>query len=161
MDTFNPLEVLTGLTNALRSLLPSVTDPTLQPTLLISPTRIVPTGLGGFIGIHDNPKGEIVGQRLEGTVFLTVKGQDTDELNQAVTDAIAALMGVNRQTLLQQGILQISLNDISVPSGTTTGGGTTNPLERTLSFHVLYEFLKLPEESEGLIQQIPINLEVG
>lgn len=161
VNTINSIDVLTGLTNALRSLLPTVTDADLQPTILISPTRIVPTGLGGFVGTQDDPKGEVVGRRLEGTVLLTVKGRNADALNQAVTDAIAALVGANRSTLLQRGILQISLNTISVQSGTTTGGAPAPPLERTLAFHLLYEFLKLPTESEELIQHIPINLEVG
>jgi hypothetical protein len=155
VDTLS-LAALDGLTAALTSLLPPAADPTLQPALLIQPRRIVPAGIGGFVGVNDDPHGEILGRRLEATAVVTVKASG-DALDGAVTAVSRALLAADRATLRGAGILRLALGEVG-PKPPAPSQATA---ERDLSFDVLYEFLKLPEAGEGVIREIPIELDVA
>ena len=150
-------EALNGLTTVIQSLLPDVVPPELPPFLLVTPMNITPTGLGGFVGLNNDPQGDILGRRLEATVHVTARAAGLEELNNAVPTITQALLGLDRATLLENGVLQISLDEIAPVSSS----GQPGELVRELKFRVLYEFLKIPEESEELIEQIPINVGVG
>lgn len=150
MNTINN-EALNALTTVMKSLLPDT-----QPILMVTPARITPTGLGGFVGLNKDPHGEIIVRRLEATVVSTVKAESIDGLNDAVTTVTRALLGVYRGTLLGHGILHITLDEI----GPQSDGESNGTVARDLAFKVLYEFLKRPDASEDIIQQISINLDI-
>jgi hypothetical protein len=57
-------------------------------------------------------------------------------------------------TLLQSGILRLALADVGRVRRTDDGA------ERDLRFSVFYEFLRIPEEAEDIIQVIPIALDL-
>jgi hypothetical protein len=148
-------EALAALTATVEALLPHVADPTVL-TLLVAPTCVTPTGLGGFVGTNDDPRGEILGRRLGATALLTVRANDVGTMNDAVRAVIGAFLGGDRTALLEQGILRVSLDDLAPQS--ISGSGNNQVVERNLTFKVLYEFLKSPEESEDVILEIPVNL---
>ena len=150
-------EALVGLTAAVESLLPDTTDPSVQLILLAAPLQITPTGLGGFVDIDEDPRGEILGRRLEATALVTVRAGDVGPLNGAVTAVTRAFVGADRAALLEQGILRVTLDDLG--SQSVTGSGRTRVVERILRFKVLYEFLKKPEAAEGIILEIPVDLD--
>lgn len=149
-------EALAGLTAAVEAILPSVADPSVQRTLLLTPTRVTPTGLGGFVGTNEDPYGDILGRRLEATALVTLRAKDVAPLNGAVTAVTHAFLGADRATLSEQGILRIALDNIGAQS--VSGSGSTRVVERVLSFGVLYEFLKRPDEAADVIREIPLNL---
>jgi hypothetical protein len=155
VDTLS-LAALDGLTAALTSLLPPAADPALQPALLVQPRRLVPAGIGGFVGVNDDPHGEILGRRLEATAVVTVKASG-DALDGAVAAVSRALLAADRAALRGAGILRLALGEVG-PKPAAPGQATA---ERDLAFDVLYEFLKLPEADEGVIQEIPIELDVA
>jgi hypothetical protein len=150
-------EALAGLTAAIESLLEDVVDPPVQLSLLVTPTHISPTGLGGFVGINEDPQGGILGRRLRATALVSVSALDVESLNEAVVAVTGAFLGADRGSLLEKGILRIGLDNIGPRS--TTGSGSNRREERRLTFNILYEFLKRPEESEGIILEVPINLD--
>lgn len=152
-------EAFEGLNDAVASLLPDVTDLSVQLIPSVTPTYIKPTGFGGFVGINEDPKGEIIGRRLEGIALVTVRAGNTTVLNEAVTRVTRAFLGVDRATLLVEGFLRVALD--SVGSQTTSGSGSSRVVERGLTFKVLYEFLKRPEEPEDVILEIPTNLDTA
>ena len=156
MDEINT-EALAGLTAAIESLLAGVADPPTQLSSLVTPAHIAPTGLGGFVGINEDPQGGILGRRLQATASVSVIANDVDSLNEAVVVVTSACLGADRGSLLEKGVLRISLNNIG--SQATGGSGNNTRVERTLTFDVLYEFLKRPEESEDVILEVPINLD--
>lgn len=156
MDEINT-EALAGLTAVMESLLADVADPPVQLSPLVTPTHISPTGLGGFVGINEAPQGEILGRRLQAMALVTVSANDVDSLNEAVVAATSACVGAERGSLLEQGILRVTLDDVGPQS--TSGSGNNMTVERTLTFNILYEFLKRPEESEDVILEVPINLD--
>jgi len=60
-------EAVDALVQAITALLPATT-PALAPTVIAVPSRVAPTGLGGFVGTNPDPEGEIFGRRIEGNV---------------------------------------------------------------------------------------------
>jgi hypothetical protein len=148
-------EALGGLTAALQLLLPDEPDPDLQPTLFVSPRRIAPTGVGGFVGLNEDPAGEIYGRRVEADVLVTVRADNADELPAAVTTVTRALVTPDRSTLAAEGIQRIVLEDMGPPA---TIGGTAL---RELSFAVFYEFLRLPTVADGTIETVPLDLDAS
>ena len=156
MDGIN-LETLDGLRQALESLLPEAEDPSLAPELLLTPQHFVPTGLGGFVGLHDTPPGEIYGRRLAAVVSITVRARTDAALHDAANAVTRSLVTADRPTLRTLGILSLSLAGMGPQWSQGTGGNRIVGREITAS--VLYEYLKLPEEAGEVIQQIPIHLE--
>jgi hypothetical protein len=82
---------------------------------------------------------------------VTVSGNDTAAL-QTVAEVCAALVGADRAALRSLGILRINLGS---PGSVSERAGNA---ARELSFRVLYEYMKRPVDSEGIIQQIPIQV---
>jgi hypothetical protein len=144
-----------GLAAAIESLLPDEPDPDVRPAVLVSPRRIAPTGVGGFVGLNEEPEGEIYGRRVDANVLVTVKADDDDELPAAVTAVTRALLTPDRSTLAGEGIQRILLEEMGAAR---TAGGIAS---RDLRFAVLYEFLRLPSAPEGVIQTTPLDLDVS
>lgn len=152
-------EALEGLNAAVASLLPDVSDLSVQLIPSVTPTHIKPTGFGGFVGINEEPKGEIIGRRLDATALVTARADNTTVLNDAVTRVSHAFLGADRATLLEEGFLRVVLDDMGPQ--TVSGSGSSSVVERDLTFKVLYEFLKRPEEPEDVILEIPTNLDTA
>jgi hypothetical protein len=150
-------EALAGLNAAIGSLLEDAVAPPTRLGSLVTSTQLTPTGLGGFVGANEVPAGEIFGRRLRATVLVTVSANDTDALNEAVVAVTGACLGTDRASLLEKGILRISLDDV----GLQAAGAEDTTVERALTFDVLYEFLQGPEEAEGVIAEVPINLDTS
>jgi hypothetical protein len=150
-------EALAGLNAAMASLLEDAVTPPVQLDPLVSSTLLTPTGLGGFVGANEDPVGEIFGRRLRATVLVTVSANDADTLNEAVVAVTGSCLGADRALLLEKGILRIALDDV----GPQAAGVEDTTVERALSFDVLYEFLQRPEETEGVIVEVPINLDTN
>ena len=146
-------EAVQGLATAMDTLLPEA----LRSSLLILPIHSAPTGLGGFVGLNDAPAGEIVGRRLRASMLLTLQAADAAQLGRAVTSAVDTVLALDRATLLAQGILRLTFDSLG-PEISRPG---SSDLHRELSFHVLYEFLKKPTASEGIVETIPITMAVG
>ncbi len=144
-----------GLAAAIESLLPDEPDPDVRPTVLVSPRRIAPTGFGGFVGLNEDPEGEIYGRRVDANVFVTAKADTLGGLPAAVTAVTRALLTPDRSTLAGEGIHRILLEDMGAAG---SDGGIAF---RELRFAVLYEFLRLPTAPEGVIQTIPLDFEVS
>ena len=152
MDSIST-EALDGLTAAIQSLLPPPANPNLTP-VTIQPITISPAGLGGFVGINDNPVGEIIGRRIDATVVIGVKASSVD-IGGAVSAVINALLAADRATLLSLGLLRVTLDKVGDPSA-----GPGPAVQQPVSFRVLYEYLKKPVDPEGIIQQIPLNIQL-
>jgi hypothetical protein len=147
------VEALDALRAAIRGLLPTQPDLTLQPAIHIQPTSITTTGLNGFVGMHDNPVGEILGRRVEATVVIDLKAATAADADDVVSAAITALVAADRATLLSQGLLRLAL--VKVGDRLSAQGA---PVTQEVTVTVLYEYLKLPTDPEDTIQQIPLNI---
>lgn len=153
MDTISA-EAVAGLNAALVALLPAVAAPALTPDVSIQLQTISPSGLGGFVGINDLPPGEIYGRKIDAIVVIGVKAAP-NQIDAAVAAAGNALLAADRATLGTLGVQRITLDE----AGETSALSATLVV-RPVRFRVLYEFLKIPVDPEGLIQRIPLNIQL-
>jgi hypothetical protein len=158
MDPLNS-EALTELTTALTTLLPAADDPELAPDLAVSPTRFATTGLNGFVGVNHDPEGEIVGRRVEASAIVGVKTKALDDLNHAVASVTASVVGAPRSDLRKLGILDVGVSRLGRQS--TTGEGDDAVSRQEVTFDVSYEFLKLPVSASGVIESVPLDVELS
>ena len=147
-------EALDKLLVTLQSLLPPIIDPVLPATMQVVPVRISTIGVGGVIGISQNPAGEIQGRRVEATVLVTAAAKDTTSLGTAVT-SIARAFTSDPGGLRASGIERLVL--AALGPAPASGGAT---VQRELTFDVIYEYLKFPSADEGQIKEVPIDLQV-
>jgi hypothetical protein len=149
-------EAFAGLETALESLLPPPPAPALAPALTVNPIRIRATGLGGYIGPHTEPDGDIVGRSLEARALVEVKASSLAELDAAVGTVTRALVGAGRADLRKAGILRLELAEL----GDKTPPDPPDNATQAVTFAVAYEFLKVPDEGGGVIDEIPLDLEL-
>src|SRR5262245_2873963 len=158
MDPLNG-EALTGLENALQSLLPAPADPALVPDLRVNPTRFGPSGLNGFVGIHHDPDGEIVGRRVQASAIVGVKTKTLADLGGAVTGVTTAVIGAPRGDLRALGILDVGVGELGPQ--TAPGPGPSGVARQEVTFAVSYEFLKLPSAASGVIDSVPLDIDLS
>jgi hypothetical protein len=155
MDTISN-EAINGLNASIQSLLPNLGAGGPQLVLTITPLSISPTGLGGFVSINEQPLGEIFGRRIHALAQVSIVTDNADARRSAATQVLNAFFAADRATLLQVGILRIAIDPLSESSSgdnSSTGGD--------LKFTVFYEYLQIPQVAEGVIQEIPITLNLG
>jgi len=161
---------LSGLSLALTSLLPPPAAPEFAPVLSLASVDVRPTGLGGFVQYAHDPDGEVVGRRVEADAVVTARADSLDSLRTTVDELVNAVLAADRATLRSQGLLQIALSELGPPTEVegTPGGGSPGPpgppadeFARDVHFRVLYEFLLRPTAPAGVIERIPLDLEVG
>ena len=157
MDSISS-EALVGLKTVLEGMIPVVANPALQPTLLFNTTHISPVGLGGFIAMNTDPAGSIYGRRIETDVAITVKASNENQLNTAVENLTQQYLTQDRQTLVQNGLYRLQLQDIGPV--TTKGQGNNAISVQDVNFKVLYEYLKLPQAAEGVMDEIPLDFDL-
>lgn len=156
MDPLNR-EALDSLAAAIRSFLPAAGNPAHASSVAVFPSRITSTGLGGFVGLHHEPEGEVVGRQIDADVRVTVRAAAVGGLTTVAEAAAQALVGAGRKELGEKGILDLSFTQLG--EARPLQGET--PAEQELAFRVRYEFLKVPTEAGDVIREIPIQLEVG
>jgi hypothetical protein len=153
-------DALNGLSTAVSSLLPAPASPALAPSLVLSSARVTPTGLGGLVGPSTSPVGEVRGRRVAAELRITVRADTGANLDAALRAHTLALMGADRVTLAQKGILRLAVDGLGtrvVPAG--GGQGQSQIASCDVAVTVLYEHERAPDAPEGIIQQIPLALE--
>jgi hypothetical protein len=153
-------EALEALGAAMQALLPGAAGPLLAPRLALDPVRIAPTGLGGVVGFQREPAGVIVGRRLQATARVSVGTSDESRLDEAVTRVTSALVTGDRAQMRASGLFDVELAGVG-PATTIAANGTPERFVRDVSFTVSFEHLQVPEEAGDVIDEIPLDLEVG
>lgn len=123
------------------------------------PRKVTPTGLGGFVGHHPEPTGEILGRRLAAQLFVVARGAEAADAEVAAGEVAGALLGARQAELRGSGILKLALAERGDAS--TQGQGNNQVAQRELEFEVLYEYLRIPVEAEGVIESVPLLIEMG
>jgi hypothetical protein len=146
-------EALEALTADLRALLTSTADPSFAPSLLVVPRETAPTGLGGYVGPHLEPPGDVHGRRIRARVEVGVQAGSTDDLEAGLASVARALLTVTRGDTDNGDLLRVAHVAASPPAADDT--------QRTLAFDVAYEFLRRPTEAGGIISEVLLDLDVG
>lgn len=145
---------LAALSSDLRAVLPTATNPSLEPSLLVTPRTISPTGLGGYVGPHTEPDGDVHGRRVAAAVEVGVRAQTPNDLDQALSEVSAALLTVERGDTTNGDVLRVE-------HASQAAGSADGNTERTLRFDVLYEFVRPPTEAGGIIDEVLVDLDAG
>jgi hypothetical protein len=150
-------EALNSLAAILTALLPPGPIPALKPLLSVIPVSVSPSGLGGFIGLNDDPQGDLLGRLVRARVLVLVKAGGPDLLDDAVTSVTQSLLAADRTALRQQGVMSLTLNELG-PRVFSSPGAADTTAQREVALAALYEYVKVPEAAEGVIKEIPLNL---
>jgi hypothetical protein len=118
----------------------------IEPEIRILSLDITHSGLGGFIGFHPDPQGEVFGRRIQASIEMRVVANNNNERT-AVGQAIERL-------LLSPSNANSELLRVKQDNSLITGESAAN--ERRTGFHVLYEFLQVPTEAGDIIEEIPV-----
>lgn len=144
---------LTSLTATFQALMPAVTDPQLPHQLALDPLGSGPAGIGGVVGISNEPPGEVIGRRMRALARVRVQTTDAAELDSAVTGVTAAVLAGDRAQQRSQGLLGAELLEIG-PETTTTADGDEERFARDVRFKLLFEHLQAPTEAGDVIAEI-------
>lgn len=151
-------DTVQALSAVIAGLLPAQPDPALAPDIQVNPTKTHPAGIGGFVGLHAQPLGEIHARRMLAQVVIRVKADDLSALSPSESAITNALVGANPTLLRSQGIHRIT-RDMNI--GQLYRGaedGLAVAAGKDISFNIDFEFQRLPQESEGVITTIPLDL---
>ena len=123
--------------------------------LSLFPEKNISPGIGAYVGIHDDPAGEIKALRIDALASVKMEAADADiaALVQGVTSAV---MGVERAELQQAGIYRLKMGELE-PLQEETG----NRSSRVINFLLLYEHLVLPTESEIPLDDIVLDIDLN
>lgn len=151
-------EAVSSLTNTLKALLPPDADASTAPVLLVVPLRVTPAGLGGYVGPHVDFPGDVVARRVEALAKVSVGARTLADLDARLAALTGALLASEAGALRERGILRLTLEEV----GPQAADGPPDQVKRReLTLKVLYEYLHVPEDTEGIILEIPINLAAG
>lgn len=145
-------EAITSITQSLTNLLP----PNHGASLLVLPQRVRPVGLGGHVGEHPDPRGEIVIRRIDGSAEVTVSGDSPAELATRIAGVTGAYVGADPVELRRAGIFRLQVERIG--DQTESGPGNNRTYARVLSFSLLAEHQHLPDEASDVIESMVHDL---
>jgi hypothetical protein len=145
-------EAIQELNLVLELLMPEGLPSGIQAVTSLSIHSASPTGLGGFLEPNPNGTAYIHGLRLSARFGVILQGSNLAGLR-ASTDAVAqAFMGADKTTLRNNGILKI------VQTGSDYQRLSGAEREFRVSFDLVYEYRRVPEDIEDIIEDIPINM---
>lgn len=115
----------------------------------LSPSRIRPRGLGGYVGEHPDPRGAIRARLLEAILELRVSGGSDASAADYLRGLTGTLLTQHHADLRAQGIERLSRRDEPA----------TDP--RQARFDLRFEYRHLPTASEGLIETLDLGIDTN
>jgi hypothetical protein len=153
-------EILASLQVVLSQVLPDDLDGSIAIASTLLPISVKPSGIGSFIATNADPVGDIQGYHMEADAQIRVSTTDTlASLDVALARLMAAFSGLTRRRSLELGILRLGAAKID-PEVRQSGQGNSAILEQKVTFRIVYEFLKIPADTEGIIQTVPLTVEL-
>ncbi len=117
--------------------------------LNLSPSRIRPRGLGGYVGEHPDPRGPIRARLLDAILELRVSGGSEAAAGDYLRGLTRALLTQHHTDLRAQGIERLSRRD------------EPGADPRRAHFDLRFEYRHLPTASEGLIETLDLGIDTN
>jgi hypothetical protein len=147
MDALSEL-ALTALDSAVTGLLPGTVPGGLTRQVRVVPSEVRPSGVGGYVGTHPDPRGAVFARRVRATLELGVTGGNDTDASGYLNQMVRSLLLQSQADLRRDGIQRIALD--------------TEGLEvRSARLVLDYEYRHLPTESEGVIDTLDLSLDVN
>lgn len=141
----------------LQGILDTALDDSLPaPSLMILPYRVHQSGIGGVIGMHDEPDGEVLGVTVNAKIIAHVQASSSSVVSAIIDSVSSVFQSLDRSEAFAAGIRRLEFNDTSV---LTERRGSL--MDREISFDILYEFQQLPTQSSDTISDILLQDDVG
>jgi hypothetical protein len=147
-------QTVTSAATLIADLLPDGEGPGFIPHVTILPNRLGPAGVGGVVGILDDPHGDIRMHRLEGTAMVVIKASSPELLHDATVAASQSLLSTDRTALRRQGMYTLQTGAMGPVRQLGTNPPSTR-YERDLELKLLFEKRIDPEDAGGVISDIP------
>ncbi len=151
-------DAVQALRLAVAGMLPPPASPELTPDVQVNPVKSHPSGIGGYVGLHPVPRGEIHARRLQAQVVIRVKADSVGGLGVAESAVANALLTADQTNLRGQGIFRIVRDTGFGPVYLGPESGLTVAAGKDMRFDVDFEYRKLPDAPAGLIDSLPIDL---
>lgn len=153
------VQALSNITGVLESFLPTPA-PNVVQNLIVIPKNVKPTGLGGYIGVNDQPSASLYGRYIHAISEVSlVSTNGLDNLLQAASNITTELLSQDKVTLRNNGIFKINFDEMSDISHSGSGNNAID--SRSIRFTLEFEFVPKPAVSEGHIDELEYNLELA
>lgn len=150
-------DTVQALSSVVAGLLPAQPNPALTPEIQVNPTKTHPAGIGGFVGLHPGPMGEIHARRMLAQVVIRVKADDLATLSPSESAITNALVGANAALLRSQGIHRITRDSNFGQLYRGAEDGLAVAAGKDISFDIDFEYQRLPQENESVISTIALD----
>ncbi|MEJ2200943.1 MAG: hypothetical protein P8X63_08005 [Desulfuromonadaceae bacterium] len=144
MDELNQL-ALSALDAAIATLLPASVPGGLTREVRLLPEAVLPAGIGGYIGLHPEPRGEIYGRRLRARLQISIRGGNEGNASSYLDQIVQGLLTQHQGDLRREGLQSLSLRPDSVDT-------------RNAQFDLSFEYRHLPTVSGGIIQDLDLSV---
>lgn len=136
----------------------SFAGPAPLPQVLILSNTPRLAGIGGFVGMNEDPQAEVYARRLDAEIAVRVFGNDPPALVNAEEQAINDLLRADPVQLRQAGIFRLKrLTDRETPV-LHPSDGISAAFGRDLIFSVYFEHKPLPTASQGVLGAVPADI---
>lgn len=154
-------EALDALRAAVTTLVPPIAGGATRRSVSVTPLRLKPAGLGGYVGTEQVVVNnvaltrELPVRRVEAQVGMIVTAESEANVEAGAAAAAAALLTVDRRQLRELGLLRVAVQEPRAFGVSATA--PEGSFARELLFRVDYEFVKRTVPTEGIIEQIPLK----
>jgi len=139
---------LTALDSTITGLLPASVPSGLTREVRILPDVIRPSGLGGYVGLHPDPHGEIYGRKFKATLQVNISGGNDSAATTYLDQIIHGLLTQDHTDLRREGIHSLKFKP--------------EPIEqRRAQFDLFYEYLQLPSTSGDVIHSLDLSIDTN
>lgn len=132
------------------------TSPVPQVFVLASKSGL--SGIGGFVGLQDDPRSEIYARKLDAEIAVRVFADTAAGLMAAEEQATRDMIGADATFLRQSGILAINRKSDAEAPILASSDGIPAPVGRDLKFSVRFEHSPLPTTAGGVLSTVPVDL---
>lgn len=138
------VEAVAALEAALNGLMPVPVPAGLTRSTRVLTQRIRPCGLGGYIGVHQDPTASLYGRRLNARVEVSIAAGVPADASAYAATLSGQVLAQTRAELALLGIHRLSSSSLPDPS--------------QLAFDVDFEYIHVPDAGEGVISTLDLGV---
>jgi hypothetical protein len=128
------------------------------PQVFVLASKSGLSGIGGFVGLQDDPQSEIYSRKLDAEVAVRIFADTAAGLMAAEEQATRDMIGADTTFLRQSGFLAINRKSDAEPPMLASADGIPAPVGRDLKFSVQFEHRPQPTDAEGVMGAIPLDI---
>lgn len=139
---------LEAFDSTITAFLPESAPHGLNRDVRLLPEAIRPSGIGGYIGAHPEPRGAIYGRRLQGILQISIRGGNDNNARSYLDQIVHGLLTQQHGDLRRAGIQSITLRPECADA-------------RCAQFDLSFEYQHKPTASSDLIQTLDLSVDTN